>query len=299
MSKASTYCSVKLINLDTCLSVFRLIRPGQVNSMARSLESMGQLHPVITRKCETGYQLIDGFKRYYAAEQLQIPDLFASVIEANEASCKAMILNYNKASNSLLDYEEAMVVYSLKHEDLLSQKEIATLLGCSASWVCRRISLKERLEESVVSQLRLGKITTSHAREIVKLPRGNQSLVTRSIIDNNVTSRQSAILVGLYLKSGNNKERDYLLRCPVEAIEKSIQDTTVNDSRLCKHGNRLLKTIELLNLQQHIFIGQFNNHQTSHLTGAEQNILHPKIKRLSEKSQTVHLLITNNKTFTK
>lgn len=192
-------------------------------------------------------------------------------------------------------YEEAMVVYSLKKDHLLNQKEIASLVGCSTSWVCRRLSLKERLEESVQSQLRFGKITSAHAKEIIKLQRCNQDAITRSIIGNNVTSRQAAILVELYLKSGSKQEQDYLLRRPVEAIEKSITDKSVYDCRLSKHGNRLLRTIELLSMQQHIFTGQFNDHQTSQLTETELRILNPKLSRLSEKSKSIHLQI-NNKT---
>jgi ParB/RepB/Spo0J family partition protein len=295
MAVKTTYRSIKLEDLDTTLSVFRLIRPVQISSMARSFERLGQLHPVIVRKYENAYQLIDGFKRYYAAEQLCIAELQAYVLDITESAGKAMILNYNRASNSLVNYEEAMVVYSLKKDHLLNQKEIASLLGCSTSWVCRRLSLKERLEESVQSQLRFGKITSAHAKEIVKLQRCNQNPVTSSIIDNNVTSRQSAILVELYLKSGSKKEHDYLLRCPVEAIENSIRDKSVYDCRLGRHGNRLLRTIELLSIQQHIFTGQFNNHQTLQLTGTELHILTPKLKRLSEKSNTIYLLI-NKKT---
>lgn len=70
MTEKTTYRSIKLEDLDITLSVFRLIRPDQISSMARSVERLGQLHPVIARKYKNAYQLIDGFKRYYAAEQL-------------------------------------------------------------------------------------------------------------------------------------------------------------------------------------------------------------------------------------
>ena len=43
--------------------------------------------------------------------------------------------------------EEALVVHSLSHEDGLSQGEIAVLLGRHKSWVCRRLSLVERLSD--------------------------------------------------------------------------------------------------------------------------------------------------------
>ena len=60
---------VKMIGLDlfdTSLSVYRLLYPTQIKWMKQSLERMGQLQPVVARETEKGYQLIDGFKRYYA-----------------------------------------------------------------------------------------------------------------------------------------------------------------------------------------------------------------------------------------
>lgn len=294
---SATYRWLKLEELDTSLSSLRLIRPGQISAMVRSLECFGQLQPVIVRECIHGFQLLDGFKRYFASEQTGRAGLFAQLVETTEASGKAMILTYNRASNSLLDYEESLVVYSLKYDHLLSQKEIATLLGSSTSWVCRRLSLKERLDATVQSQLRLGRISSAHAKEIIKLQRCNQNEVTRSIIANNITSRQAAILVELYLRSVSNKERGYLLSCPVEAIEKSLQDRSVYDARLSNHGNRLLRSVETLSVQQYIFTSQFSHHHTSQLTEIEREILKPKIKRLSETSYKVHLQIQHNKTF--
>ena len=294
MEEQSTYCSIKLSDLDTSLSVFRLIRPDQINSMARSIERLGQLHPVIVRESKNTFQLIDGFKRYYAAEQLHIDYLYANTVDATAALSKAMILNYNRTSNSLIDYEEAMVVYSLKTDHLMNQKDISQLLGCSGSWVCRRLSLIERLDKSVQTQLRFGKITPAHAREIVKLPRGKQESITQSIIDNNVTSRQSIVLIEKYLKSSSKRERDYLLRCPVEAIEMAEKEKEPYDCRLSKHGNRLLKSIEMLITQQHIFIGQFKDHQTKQLTDNELTILTPRLKKLSGKSNTIGLIINKN-----
>lgn len=255
------------------------------------MDRLGQLQPVIIRKDNDSYQLIDGFKRYYAAEQLGLGVLYAHILDTAEAEGKAMMLNYNRVTNSLDNYEEGLIAYSLKRDHLLNRKEISTLLGYSLSWVCRRLMLVERLDKEVQSQLHLGNITPSHAREIIKLPREKQKLIARTIIGHNVTSRQSAVLIEMYLKSVSKQEREYLLDCPVEAIEKSEKDNDPYDCRLSRHGNRLLKSMKLLLIQHNIFTGQLGSHQSAGLTGTELSILHSMIKRLSGKITATVLLI--------
>jgi ParB-like chromosome segregation protein Spo0J len=79
---------VKMIGLDlfdTSLSVYRLLYPTQIKWMKQSLERMGQLQPVVARETEKGYQLIDGFKRYYASEQLAMEHLVCRVLQVSES----------------------------------------------------------------------------------------------------------------------------------------------------------------------------------------------------------------------
>ena len=282
---------IKLDEFDTSLSIFRLFYPGQIKLMQQSMERVGQLQPVITRRNGDKYQLIDGFKRFYAGEQSEIPALLGKVLEVNQSMGKAMILAYNRDSHSLVDYEEGLIVCSLKKEHQMNQKQISELTGYSQAWVCRRISLVERLEELVQTQLRMGKISAAHARSIIKLPRGNQVELTQSIIAHRISSRDSAWLIDRYLCSEKKQEREYLLSHPLEAIEKATKEPDIYDSRLCKHGNLLLKTAELLYLQQNIFFSQYSHIKTESLNELEQQILLPKLKRVSQKASAIASVI--------
>jgi hypothetical protein len=77
----------------------------------------------------------------------------------------------------------------------------------------------EKLEQVVQDELRLGVITNSHTRSIIKLPRGNQREILEVITRNNLTSRQSSILIDKFIQTGNKKEQAYLLIHPMEAIK--------------------------------------------------------------------------------
>ena len=139
--------------------------------------------------------------------------------------------------------------------------------------------------------LRMGVITNSQAREIVKLPRGNQGAMMRSVTSHNLTSRDSRILVEKFLGASGQKEQEYILSHPVEIIEKSVSTGEIYDSRLSSHGNRLLKSIELLVMQQNIFTSLSEQHMTQKLGKMEKGILKKKMERLRKGAVMVQSVI--------
>jgi ParB/RepB/Spo0J family partition protein len=283
--------AIKPESIDESFSRFRLTTPGQVQAIQRSLESVGQLHPVIVRQAGARFQLLDGFKRFFASRLLQWESLQARVAEVDDVTAKVMILTYNGQGTSLADFEQAQVVYSLKKEHLLGQEEIARLLGKSVSWVSRRLSFIERLEETVKVHLKLGKITPTHARELAHLPRGKQSDFLKQTIGHNLTSRQVGLLVKKYLQSKTKEEQSWLLSHPLEVIEKATLEGEIHDSRLSLQGNRLLKASRMLAHYQHVFIGQVTNPPIKELDALEQEILTPGFSDIVRKTKTIQSIL--------
>lgn len=294
MKAIAKISALDIESIQTRYSSMRLISPVHVQSMVASMERHGQLQPVIIIKEGDNYQLIDGFKRYFAAEKLSLQHLETRLIDVPTAVGKSMILSYNKTSGSLIDYEEGLVIQNLKTEHLMSQKEISELLGRSCSWVCRRLLLVEKLAAPVQDSLRMGQITSGHARELVKLPRGNQQEFASSIIANNLTTSQSSKLVSMYLESGTEEETKWLLTDPLKAIETTVTQKDIYDCRLSVHGNKLLKTTELLLNQAHMFIGQYTGYQTKQLPASEHLILEPKLANLLKKTNMIISILTKN-----
>ena len=295
MKETSNISILGIEKIRTDYSSMRLVTPSHIQGMVSSMEKHGQLQPIIIMQEDTRYQLIDGFKRYFASQKLSLPQLETRIISVPPVIGKAMILSYNKTTGSLLDYEEGLVIQSLKTEHLMSQKEISELLGHSSSWVCRRLLLVEKLASSAQDALRMGQLTSCHARELIKLPRGNQQEFAACIIANNLTISQTSQLTSIYLGSGTEKEKQWLLADPLKAIETSTTKKDIYDCRLTVQGNKLLKTIELLVNQAHIFIGQYTSSLTSQLKPSEQLILGPKATNLYKKIKMVQSVLENNK----
>lgn len=122
------------------------------------------------------------------------------VLDLSVHARKAAMIDLNRKKGSISDLEEGLVVHSLCREDGLSQVEVAVLLGRHKSWVCRRLSLIERLCDEALEHIRLGLIPTSIGRELCRLPRGNQQAALRTILKHRLCSRESACLVSLLLE---------------------------------------------------------------------------------------------------
>src|SRR2546425_1162657 len=160
----------------------RLGASQELSGMMRSLESYGQLSPIVVFLHEGRWELLDGFKRLGAARKLQSMErLVARRIEADERAAKAAIYGLNRAGGRTREIEEAWIVQALVREDGLTQVEVAELLERHKSWVCRRLALIEKLGPKARDELRVGLLTPTAARQIVRLPQGNQAEVLEAI----------------------------------------------------------------------------------------------------------------------
>ena len=238
--------SINISELSTEFSSMRLIKPELIKSMEQSFSRFHQLSPIIVRKAKGQQQIIDGFKRYHAALNLNWSSLSATVVQTTVKAATAMMITYNKNNNSLVDYEEAMILLSLKQNHNMQQDAVgAGLVGFSTSWVSRRLALVEKLEVAVKDELKLGVISSTQARDISKLPRGNQIELTKCIVDNGLTSRQTSVIIDEFQKHNNRDKQKYIIDHPLELLEKkNVKVDDDYDSRLSAAGNNLLRNIK-------------------------------------------------------
>lgn len=271
---------VKAEKMQEWSNEYRLIHPDAVRGMVSSMQSVGQLQPIILQRQVDRYNIIDGIKRYRAALELGLEELQSLVFEVDAAMAKAMIIHYNRHNSNLSMYEQGLIVSSLVRDHKMSQKEVSKLLRQSHSWVCRRLGMIDRLLPQVQDEIRMGSISVSHGRELVKLPRGNQVQALAVVMKEGLSSRECAIVVDKLLKSGDAYSTQYIYNNSREVIRQVVQKDKYYDSRLSDHGNRILKSRELLRLQISIMSGLLQSVRTENLSGEENNILLPGLDEL-------------------
>jgi ParB-like chromosome segregation protein Spo0J len=271
---------------------YRLHIPELERGMMRSLESYGQLAPIVVVRQEGHWELIDGFKRLGAARKLPTMDrLLARQMEADEHSAKAAIYGLNRAGGRTREMEEAWIVHALVREDGLMQVEVAELLGRHKSWVCRRLALIEKLGPEARADLQVGLLTPSSARQLVRLPTGNQTEVLELVRREGLSTNELTGIVDLWVQCPARLQQQYILQHPREALaqEKGV-DLPPRDPRLSTAGNRIFEQLGTL-LRQLARMEVWLAHQgRTGITPEDRRILQPRFERLSRDATSVAAL---------
>lgn len=271
---------------------YRLHLPEAERAMARSLERYGQLSPVVVCRRQDRYELIDGFKRLGAARRLvPLESLAARLLEADERSAKAAIYGLNRAGGRTRELEEAWIIHALVRDDGMSQVEVAELLGRHKSWVCRRLALIERLGSKARDDLRVGLLSPTAARQIVRLPEGNQGEVLDAARREALAGAELTGLVDLWLGCANASQQQYILAHPREALSQAKGLVhAVRDPRLSEAGNQLWKRIGLLLDVLGRMEVWLAHHGRSGLTAEDRLLLTPRFEKLARDAGSVAAL---------
>ena len=226
---------------------YRIVTPQGVALMRDSLKRYGQLAPVVAFEHGGRLEILDGFKRLAAVRVLE-PRGFLSVrvIECDGQTAKAAIYLLNQVGGRTRDLEEAWIVEALVRKDGLSQSEVAELMGRHKSWVSRRLALVERLCPEAKQDLQLGFLNPTSAREIARLPCGNQNAVVEVVRRESLSSRDTRTLVDAFLSCVTRSHQECLLENIHEVLERQDQPQPSRDPRLSEAGNRISKRLFML-----------------------------------------------------
>jgi len=236
---------LELSQLDERHRALRIARPELMASLRSSMTRHGVLQPLIANREGASIVLLDGFKRLQLGRELGTSKLSVRLVSLSAAQAKAAMLAYNAPHRGLSEVEEALVVGSLVRGEHLQQVAVAQLVGKHKSWVCRRLALLERLEPSVLEDLRLGLVPIAVVRELVRLPRGNQVDVAAAIHSHGLTSRQSSVLV-THLQHASPEQWQALLEAPHRFLVKATKPTASGiepDPRLGARANELREAL--------------------------------------------------------
>jgi ParB family chromosome partitioning protein len=273
----------------------RIMNMTRILKVEKSMQLHGQLQPVVARVHERGYQLIDGFKRFYAAEDLMMEALQCHVLEIDLAQAKVLLLSYNRLHQSMEAWEEALVLQDLQKTHSMDQRSLSHLTGYSRSWVSRRLALIGKMDEGVSSEIMMGTLTSSHARALTKLPRGNQAVVARAITSFALSSRQSDKLVEAFLKAGDENQQRYVLSHPELILRKdlSLSEEDPYDVRLSSYGNDLMQGAGYVIQAVQILLSRLGAHRTGMLNESEKVIINPGFEKVSHYAEKLKETITH------
>ncbi|HWG41837.1 MAG TPA: ParB N-terminal domain-containing protein [Gemmataceae bacterium] len=246
MSEVAEARQLALDEFDERYSGLRLQATEEARqAMIQSLRRYGQLSPVVVWLTGGAWVLIDGFKRLEAARHLpELVTLAARLIEADARTAKAAIYGLNQWNRRIHLLEEAWIVCSLVREERLTQPEAAQLLGHNKSWISRRLALLEKLCASAKEDMALGLLSPSMARQLTRLPAGNQEELLVAIRRDDLSAMEVKQVVDLLLGCATREQIEFVLLKPRQAAREANGGLARGyDPRLSVAGNRISRRL--------------------------------------------------------
>jgi len=111
----------------------------------------------------------------------------------------------------------------------LPQVQVAALLGKHKSWVCRRLQWLDALATEVLEDMRLGLVSSSVARSLTRLPRGNQHELVQAVRTHGLSCRQCDELVSRWSSTQDAVARAALLADPMRYLRSRDEQAQHRD----------------------------------------------------------------------
>ena len=208
--------------------------PEELQSLADSIAIHGIVQPLTVRELDSGYyQIIAGERRWRAARLVQLSEIPAVIIEADDKKVMELALIENLQRQDLNPVEEAMGYQTLMEEYGLTQEETANRVGKSRPAVANMLRLLALCPE-VLDMVRNGKLSAGHARAIVALKTAKlQKEAAQKISALGLSVRQAELLCG-------NLQKEPL---PPKTVTLAVDYVSECEKKLSKHLGRGVKII--------------------------------------------------------
>lgn len=170
-----------------------------LEALARSIQEVGVLQPIVVRRLNGGYELVAGERRLRAAKLAGLATVPAIIrtTDDTESLREALIENIHRQDLSPL--EQAAAFQELQDDLGATQEELAQRLGHSRSHVANTIRLLH-LPAEVQKLVADGALTAGHARALLSLEDADaQTTLAVRIAAEGLSVRQTEELVRSYV----------------------------------------------------------------------------------------------------
>lgn len=185
--------------LEPELPMREVMGDAEMLELIDSLNVLGQLQPILTVRRDTHYEIVDGHRRWFAAQQLHWTHLAAKVYESKGLALEAAKVHSNLIREEVNAAQEAVYYTQLVERHKLDEARLCALVRRSPDYIAERLRLL-RGDEQVFEALRTGAITFGVARA---LNRSKDEAMRRSYLDQAIRSGTSARVVEQWVAEAN------------------------------------------------------------------------------------------------
>ena len=197
-----------------------------LGALARSIQEVGILQPIVVKSREGGYELVAGERRLRAARMAGLSTIPAIVRDGDDSESLREALIENIHRDDLAPLELAAAFQELQKDLGVTQEALAARLGHSRAHVANTIRLLS-LPADVQRLLAEGKLQAGHARALLALNGGEAiSVLALRAAAEGLSVRQVESLVRGYVDGAARKpERGEGGRDPVmQEVEELLSE---------------------------------------------------------------------------
>ncbi len=222
----------------------RHVDDGPLEELAASIREHGVLQPVLVTETLDGYQLIAGERRVRAARLAgleRIPAVVRQMADRDQLEV-ALVENIQRADLDAID--EATAYRQLIDEFGMTQEAVADRVGKARTTIANTLRLLD-LHPEVQAAIAEGRITQGHGRALGGLAVEGQARVLRSLVEQDLSVRQTEELVRRVREPRVAAPRtEVRLDADLERVEEELRHslgTKVSLSRSRKGGRIVIE----------------------------------------------------------
>ena len=198
-----------------------------LRKLCDSINVEDQLQPIVVRRHPTKsgkYQLIDGEHRVRAFKKLGELLIRAEILDLSDEEATVLATRLNQLHGQPLnETEEALRYKEMIDKFGYTQQKVAEKFKVSQGLVSQRLKLVEdsspELRDAIITRV----IKPTVAREIVELPKEDQTKVVKKVIEKRLPQRATVGLVHA-IKAASSEQKQEILDKPLEVYASTFKD---------------------------------------------------------------------------
>lgn len=208
-----------------------------IEKLAQSIKKSGLLQAIIVKKVDDGFEIVQGYKRYYACLLNQFNEIDVIIIDKDDDIDDIELISASDKTN-LSVIEEALIFKKIMIKEKITQNELAKRLNCNQSTIANKLRLL-KLPEYIKDDLAKNIISERHARALLKVEAKDLEKIYKHIITKKYTVKNTEqyietfynrhllkkayvanVLIGINtIKEAYQKCRNVGLDCQINEVE--------------------------------------------------------------------------------
>lgn len=217
--------------------------------LADSIANYGVLQPIIVRESELlsgTYEIIAGERRWRASKMAGLTEIPAIVFDGDELKAAQVAMIENIQREDLNPVEEAMGYGALIERFGLTQDQVAKQVGKNRSTVANMLRLLD-LPVEVLEMLRVGDLTTGHARALLALASEEDMINAAAlIVERSLSVREVEAMVKRLNERAEEPEEEKVhpqIKAQMKELERRAMSALGRKVRISRSSRK--KVVEL------------------------------------------------------